>query len=261
MNLTINSENYNSAIELFKNGNYQEAVAFFDRFIQDNPFIFYGQAYLWRGVAKYQINEFQAAIDDLTQANSAFTTDESPNEIHKIYNFRGLAYAKLGQNQKASEDLYAAISITANLLEANQILYKISIVQKDFMKSSIALKNIKKIEGNLSKIIEVGRNALYNEQNFALAKAIFTDILKEESENDICYYFRAVANYNLDLEEEAIKDIEKNLELHPVNYGSHTLLGLIYQDRNQWELANREFLKAYELGDTNALELIKNNSR
>ena len=105
--LVQNNAVYNAlsqGLEKYKKGDYQRAVADFDRAIKLNPKNY--DAYNKRGTALYELKEYQRAIADFSQAIKLnFNSDIS------YYN-RGLILAEELNNNKAGiEDCNRAIQI------------------------------------------------------------------------------------------------------------------------------------------------------
>ncbi|WP_293128288.1 tetratricopeptide repeat protein [Microcoleus sp. bin38.metabat.b11b12b14.051] len=94
----------------YQKGDYQGAIAAFDRAIQLNPN--YAPAYSNRGLARHKLGDKQGAIQDYNQALNI-----NPN-LAVAYSNRGAARSDLGDKQGAIQDYNQALKIDPNLAEA-----------------------------------------------------------------------------------------------------------------------------------------------
>ncbi len=125
-----NSENF-SAVRAMESGNdfffrknYMQALSAYDEAVKLNPqFV---EAYNNRGIVKYELGQFAAAIEDYTTAISL-----KPNFADALNN-RGNAYAALNQFQNAAQDLQAALKFNDNSAVTHNNLGSVYLSQKIF---------------------------------------------------------------------------------------------------------------------------------
>jgi tetratricopeptide (TPR) repeat protein len=84
-------------VDSLNNGNYEEAVKYFDRLLKQDSV--YPYAPFYRGAAYLALGENQKAVDDFT-AELAVRDDD-----YAAYNNRGIAYFRLEEWEKAIDDL------------------------------------------------------------------------------------------------------------------------------------------------------------
>lgn len=97
--------------------NYADAKTDFDRSIelmpQDRP------SHVGRGIAELWLNDPQAAVDDLTAAIAAASTPDGVSAW--AFRARGLAYASLGQSDKAIADYNQYLTLTPDAPDHDQV--------------------------------------------------------------------------------------------------------------------------------------------
>ncbi|MCL2301467.1 MAG: tetratricopeptide repeat protein [Firmicutes bacterium] len=91
-------------MELYKKGDYQSALANLDMALAKDPES--GMAYAYRGMTKFALLDYQAAVQDFTQAIRRVDT---PNP--QLISTRGIAYYMLGHYPEAIGDLSRAIEL------------------------------------------------------------------------------------------------------------------------------------------------------
>ena len=81
--------------DLLDKKNYQEALTALDKSIEleEN-----GEAYAYRGMAKYQLNDFKGALADYDKAISLIP------DYGEVYDLRGIVKSELGDKVGACED-------------------------------------------------------------------------------------------------------------------------------------------------------------
>ena len=257
MNINFNVGNYNIALDFLKKEEYDQCIKYLTQFISDNPLINYGPAYLWRGYSRYKLGEYEEADDDFKLSSQSIQSSGDKADKLRLLTFAGLNFSKLGGYTKAIKLLKSASQIDPSSELVNLELYKIATLIEDFEIAKFAFSNLKKFTSDFNKVIAIAEEMIYENNQLEAGISVCNDIIAYDPNNDICYFFRALANFELGNFYQSLQDIDKNLELHPANYGAHSLRGLIFRSNNDIDAANREFLKAYELGDENALSQIE----
>jgi len=97
--------------------NYNDAINAYNKAIQLNPNN--DVAYLKRGVAHFNLGNYQQAINDYNMAINDYNMAIQLNpQYADTYNGRGVAYGKLGNSQKAINDFNKAIELNPQYAEA-----------------------------------------------------------------------------------------------------------------------------------------------
>jgi serine/threonine-protein kinase len=107
---TAAADYYKQGIELYKEGNYEEAIEQFTSAITLDPNS--PQAYSGRGLVYYRLAKYDKAIQDYDQAIALDETNAT------WYNDRGLAYNKQGNNDQAIENYDQAIALNKTFTDA-----------------------------------------------------------------------------------------------------------------------------------------------
>ena len=175
--VALNVEKF-SALNEFAKGNdfsarkdYPQALAFYDAAIKLDPQL--AEAYNNRGIIKYELGQFAAAVEDYTKALKL------KSNFVDAYNNRGNAYAALSQFQKAKQDLQAALKLNNKSADGHNNLGNVYYSMK-----------------NYDAAIEEYTLAIQLNQNFVEA-----------------YYNRAVAHYVQGNLIQSLSDIKKAREL------------------------------------------------
>lgn len=129
---------YNTAIEKYKAGEYQEAMEAFNKSIElqpDNT-----DAYNGRGIIKYTLGDYEGAIKEYSK------TLELDSTKYKVYCNRGIVRADLKDYKGAINDYSKAIEINSNYADA---YYYRALVKYE-------LREIEKSCSDLKKTVELG---------------------------------------------------------------------------------------------------------
>ena len=125
---------YNQGTELLEKGQYDQAIANFDKAIEINPR--YAEAYNNRGIAYLRKGQYDKAISDFTKVIEINPKDAMAHEN------RGLVYAILGQYDKSTSDHTKAIELDptydmAALVEKNNDVLSIIKKSVDFSQPEV----------------------------------------------------------------------------------------------------------------------------
>ena len=125
-----NTERFSAVDELDKGNNfsfrkdYAQALTAYDNALRLDSQL--AEAYNNRGIIKYDLGQFSAAIDDYNMAIQL-----KPSYADALNN-RGSAYAALGQLQSAVNDLQAALKLNNKSAAAHNNLGSVYLSQKNF---------------------------------------------------------------------------------------------------------------------------------
>ena len=164
-------------------------------------------AYEKRGLAKYNLQDFQGAIQDYNKA-----IEINPN-LTEAYNNRGNASASLGDYRSALQDINKAIGINPGITEAynNRGIAKYNLGDKngaieDFNKALVLNPQSLQAFNNRG-------NAKYFLGDMQGAIEDFNKVIKLDPQIAGAYYNRANAKYNIRDKEGACSDWKKASEL------------------------------------------------
>jgi tetratricopeptide (TPR) repeat protein len=173
------------------------------------------------------------------------------------YSGRGKAYADMGDNKRALDDLNIAIKYNPH----NTFAYKTR------SNVYIALGDYQKAIEDLNKSVEV--NPLFSEgysnrcgiylelKDFQRAIEDCSKAIETNPENAMAYNNRGFAHFSqMDLE-KALTDYSKAIEADPMNPGFYRNRGTLFAKEGKNDEAIRDFQKAAKLGDEQTQELLK----
>lgn len=128
--VALNMEKF-SALDEFAKGNdfsvrkdYAQALTSYDTAIRLNPQL--AEAYNNRGIVKYELGQFFAAVEDYTKAINL------KSNYTDALNNRGNAYAALGQFQNAEQDLKAALKLNDKYANGHNNLGSVYYSMKNY---------------------------------------------------------------------------------------------------------------------------------
>ena len=152
---------------------YVLSIQYFNQAIGAKPYL--AQPYYYRGVAKFNLEDFKGAENDASLAleRNPFITD--------AYVLRGMSRQNLGRAEDAIEDYNKALSMQPDNWDLN-------------FKRALAQEIIKDYQG---------------------AMASYSDIINRQSSFDAAYVGRARLNLTLKDTISALNDINKAIEINP----------------------------------------------
>ncbi|GHB54495.1 tetratricopeptide repeat protein [Persicitalea jodogahamensis] len=101
--------------EMAKRKDFIRAIEAYDDALRSEPKNM--EAYYFRGFAKYEIKDYEGAMEDLTLLVKSGIRIER-DKYQYVFNTRGIANYFLGNNEAALRDYSAAISINPNFTDA-----------------------------------------------------------------------------------------------------------------------------------------------
>jgi tetratricopeptide (TPR) repeat protein len=238
-------------------GRFDLAIAAYDDALKDASLSPARQATLLtdRGVAKWRLKQFDAAIVDLTKAIS-LSPDHAP-----AYNNRGTVLMDMNRVEDAYKDFERAIALSPsfgaaynNRANAHQKLKRLEAAENDFRKaielmpaSAVPLNGRGKIASTLGRY--------YTGLRY-LNRAITLN-----GQYAPAYQNRATVYALLKRDEDASQDLDKVIALAPDNVGLYVFRGQIEARGKRGAQAFRDFSKALELAPDNVPALIGRGSQ
>ena len=197
------SYNYEKATEAFKAENYDVALDYYTREINDNPKN--NEAYFYRAlVYQYKANN-SMALTDINAAIKGFDKNEK-KWLAACHNVKAKIYLIIEDSSKAINEYSTAIKLNPNYSgyyiyrgDVYYFLQQYENAEKDYNKV------IKMDEGDEQALTSLGRNYIA-QNNFAEAEKILNQVIKLNPEYASSYYFRAVLFFKQKKYEEAISD-------------------------------------------------------
>ncbi len=238
-------------------GRYDLAIAAFDDALKDASLSPTRQAPILsdRGVAKWRLKQFDAALADFTKAVSQ-NPDYAP-----AYNNRGNVYMDLNRVEEAYRDFDKAIALSpsfgpaySNRANANQKLQRLEAAENDFRKaielmpaSAVPLNGRGKIASTLGRYYTGLR---YLNRAIAL-----------NGQYTSAYQNRATVYASLARNDEAAQDLEKVIALAPDNAELYIARAKTHVLSKRVSQAFKDYAKALELSPGNVQALIGRGSQ
>lgn len=177
--------NTDQVMQIGRNAIYFEdyilSIQYFNQAIGAKPYL--AQPYYYRGVAKFNLEDFNGAENDASLAleRNPFITD--------AYVLRGMSRQNLGRAKEAIEDYDKALSMQPDNWDLN-------------FKRALAQESIKDYDG---------------------AMASYSDIIKRQSSFDAAYIGRARLNLTLKDTISALDDINKAININPNSVNAYII--------------------------------------
>ncbi len=233
-------------------GRYDLAIAAFDEALKDTSLSPTRQAPILcdRGVAKWKLKQYDAAIADFSKAVS-LNADYAP-----AYNNRGNVYMDLNRTEEAYKDFDKAIALSPNFgpaysnrANANQGLRRLDAAEKDFRKAMELMPSSSVPLNGRGKIASVlGRQ--YTGLRY-LNRAIALN-----GQYASAFQNRAAVYASLNRNDEATQDLDKVIGIVPDSADLYIARGKAVALGKRPQQALKDFTKALELSPDNLQALI-----
>jgi tetratricopeptide (TPR) repeat protein len=255
---------------LAEEGKYNEAIAYYNKAILMTPVTPDNiMSYNKRGLAYNKLRQLAhvnlgSALAEEGKYNEAIVhynkaigmTPLTPDHI-LAYNKRGMAYNKLGQNQRALEDFNEAIKLDRYDIKAYEnrgVTYaKLGLYQRaleDFNETIRLKPNYADTYNNRG--VTYAKLGLYQR-----ALEDFNKVIRLKHNNADAYYNRGVAYIDLGQQERAFDDFDEAIRLKPNYADAYNNRGGIYLNQGYGKLGCSDAQKACELGNCEVLETAK----
>ncbi len=207
-------DHYNRAVNLAMQKNYEQAIDEYDLALALDPDL--AEAYLGRGDAYYELEEYDLAIQDFDQviANAQTLTSE---QLVSGYSIRGWTYFELTEYDLALDDFNRAIAQDPEHASAYN-----------------------------------GRGRVYHfTNNYSQAVDDFSQALALEPDNAVSLTHRAVTHAALDNQDQAIDDTTQAIAIDPSYARAYTIRADAYLNKDDFNMAIADYSQALELGGLN----------
>ena len=220
-------------------GDYSEAIIIYDKIISSKLIPILGKAYASRGMAKSELGNYQAAIEDANEA--ILLAPESYNGyFSQGYVNRALGKSKANQRntkeaqrlyQKAIDDFTTAINLQSDKAK----------IYNERGWTKYLLGQLETEQGNT-----VEAQKLYQEAVSDSEKSLQLE-LKNPKYRSAYYHTRGAAKAALDDHDGAIEDFNESIRLRPKKALYYHDRGLSKEALGQREAAEADFTKARQL--------------
>jgi tetratricopeptide (TPR) repeat protein len=195
-------------LHLHDSGEYAMAISYYTKALQFDPSI--ASAYINRAHAKYQLMDYQGALNDYAQAQKLKLTWE---ESYELYYFRGLTLVALRNLRQAMSDFNYSIRLNPDQPDA-------------YYNRSILKGRIGDYQGELEDLNKAAQ-------------------LKPEDDN--IYNSRGITKSMIGDITGAVQDYAKSIELNKLNPDPYFNRGIILYDMGKYLEALNDFNKVIEL--------------
>ncbi|MDD3877699.1 MAG: tetratricopeptide repeat protein [Bacteroidales bacterium] len=202
-----------------------------------------------RAEAKYEINDFNGALEDLS---NSIRIDSSN---HKIYSNRGLIYYQMKDFDAALNDFNSALKFDSNNYFA---YYNQGKVFSEIGKTDEAINSLSRaieIDSTYTNAYNERAYQFFNTGNYEMALADFNSITALEPFNESAYINKSNIEIMLEDNEAAFRSFEKAIHINPENHVAFTNRGLLYYNLNKPDNACRDWNVALSLGNQQALRM------
>ena len=189
--------------------NYEEAIKCYTKIIEIDPN--FKEAYNNRGLAYYNLKDYDKAIDDYAKAIEI----DVDNNFKEVYKNRGLLYNLLGEYKKAINDYNKAIKLD--------------------------------VDNNFKEAYNNRGLAYYNLKDYDKAIDDYTKAIEIDDKYKIAYLNRGATYDNLGKCEEAIIDFTKAIEIDPSFKNAYFNRGTTYDNLGKYDKAISDYTKAIEI--------------
>jgi tetratricopeptide (TPR) repeat protein len=177
--------------------------------------------------------------------------EKSPNHA-MVHGNLGRAYMGAGQFDKALIETEKSLQLNPQLTGAYYNLATIYMDYfRDYEKAEKYLKEaLKRNRRDSTALFNMG--VLYDRQrNFTKSSQIFREYLKKNPDDPIGYYNLATSYYNMRNYDKALDILKKAVNKWPYRSHFHYLRGVCFFYKNDFESAEKAFLKTLSLDENN----------
>jgi tetratricopeptide (TPR) repeat protein len=226
---------YKRGLAHYQLGDYEAAIADYAQAIKMN--ISDAKSYIKRGLALYQMGRLEEAIDDYTQAIRI-----NPN-IAIAYRNRAEARSHIGDNQGAIEDYTQAIKINPHYADA----YKNRGISRYLLGYQPGFPQAIKINPQDANAYKNRGNARSDLGDFEGAIEDYTQAIQINPSYADAYYNRANARFDLSDYDGAIEDYTQAIEINSNYADAYYNRGNIHLEMADKQKAIEDFQKAADI--------------
>ncbi len=173
------------------------------------------------------------------------------------YSGRGKAYADMGENHKALDDLNKAIQYNPKDVLAYKTRANVYVKLGDYQKALKDLDKAIKVDPEFSEGYSNRCGVNIQVRNFEQAIKDCSSAIENNPENAMAYNNRGLAYSSLGEFEKAVTDYSKAIAFNPADPGFYRNRGTVYFNIDKKNEAIGDFQKAASLGDKKTQEFLK----
>ncbi len=223
---------------------YVLAIQYFNQVIRLKPYL--AEPYLYRAIAKIQLEDYIGAERDLNQAieNNPF--------MPGAYYTRGFVYRQQGELKKAEEDFTQALvfdpeNTTYLLLRAD-----VRAQQEKFAESLYDIDYLLKRDPQSASLYFEKGTIVMAQKDTLGALHSFTQAVRYDSQNAANWSAKGLVNLLLNNNEEAIADLTQAINLGSSWAGDYINRGILYYQQHNYRAALADYDKAVEYNPNDA---------
>lgn len=238
---------YYQGQRLITQDRFTEAIRYLNTLIEVDSTL--PEGWFLRGVAKYYLNDFQGAKDDLTKS-----LEKNPN-FTIAYHYRAIINNRLSKYGEAFKDLEQAIELRP---EDEEILFTRGgtyIQTKQYDKAILDYNRvIRATPNNIDSWLNRGIAKLCNNDTTG-AVADFSQAIKLNPFYGESYSRRARLYFEKKEYDVALSDISQAINLDSTSTMNYFIRGLIHNAQRKYTLALNDFDKVLKIDPKNSLSL------
>lgn len=208
--MEINAYSYNLGVESFKKNDYQKAIEYMTKAIDENPLIEFTLAYKVRGYSYTNLRKYQLGINDLIEVEKYIKDDSN------VYLSLGICYKGLNQIDKAEDCFLECTYKNFHDVKANTNLFKIYKETDDLANAIMFLDRVINVTPSSNLFVEKGR-LLDKMQVNPLALNAYSNAIKLNPYDFQGYQGVALIHYRMKEYAKAINYFNKCIELLDVS--------------------------------------------
>ena len=285
---------YQKAVSLYKQGQYESAAAEFEKLIEEDPlyetgYRVLGNCYLkikkyaeasdafekaveldpdnfvsaqGLAMARYNLQDHDGTISALTRAEPLA---KSPPQKYQLHHIRGSAYFTKGDFQNAVSDLSKAGNIQrGNFTDILQLgisyfrLDNLEEAQKQLEQAVSIRPGSKEANDFLGRISFRTGNTALREKDYPLAARYFSSSVKSNPEDSEAWFNLGLGYLFSDNLMKAEESFKKCSTLQPDKWEPYDRLGYIFETTERYELSLENYQKALQINnDTKLMESVE----
>ena len=229
--------NTTRVMEIGRNALYFEdyvlSIQYFNKVIDSKPFLH--EPYFFRGLAKYNLDDFVGAEEDLTMAIA-----RNPY-VARSYQLRGLCRAHMDSLALAEQDIRTGIKYDMQNINMWQNLAAVAMQAGDWEKAAGVVDSLLLFAPRNSTAYVMRTQVAMNMKDTVVALDMANkSVLYGKYSADV-YDVRSMVHYAMGAYEQAEVDLDKSIELMPGRAGSYANRGLVRYFRENLRGALADF--------------------